>query len=395
MINDGYTHIFSISGPFGNPLQTAIMRLDLDLETIKLLLESSMVDINEQNSEGSTLLQLASEHGRTKETIESLVQLGANIQITDNEGSGVLHLAVIGGNKEAISFLVSQGLDINKTNEYGDTPMHFVEKTRRKNHYEMLKTLLDNGADSDCMNKKGSTLTHATSLWEHATCDDLKTWVSSMIDDGHVTWFTTTGEWNRTPLYHYITCMDVDLETLKLIIDSTKHDINRPDIYGTTILHLALDFGRSLDTIKNLLYLGADWRLNGFNGRTVIHYAVSGSNHEGFLYFKSLGADVNATDRSGETALIYCHYPRKKDYLGMTKLLLDNGANINVKDQYGQTLEKMMASKISRKSYQDWKEGMILLGYSSLFQENSKIKDYKIKEKKSILAKIFSFGRSK
>ncbi len=370
MIEDGNGNVFAIRGRNGRtPLQTAMLRLNLEFDTMNLILESSNVDIDQQDDKGSTLLQLAIEFGRSNQTIENLIQLGASTK-TKNEDI-VLHKAIWNGNIEVILKLISQGLDVNKKNEHGETPLHYVVGTNLKNHFEITKLLLDNGADLYARDKYGNTFAHDMALTSQVNCKDFKIWLFAMIKNGHAPLFTTGNQRKVTPLSLAIKRRNLDLETIKFIIDTFKHNINQPDDCGDTFLHLALSSGRGFDTIKTLLQLGADWKMKDFFGCSVLHCAVEGSNKEAFLYFKSLGADVNGTDRNGKTPLHYVTETRNKDYLGMTKFLLENGANLNAKNNNGDALESLMSSKVSTISeeYQAWKEEMIKLGLLSLTDE--------------------------
>ncbi len=370
LIEFGYAYVFAIRNCNGTtPLQSTMEYLDVDLITIKRILESSKVDINQPDNNGLTLLQLALINGRNMQTIKSLIQLGANFKTTDTHGFGVLHKAIFGGRKEVIEYLISLGLDINQKDKYGNTPLHCVRNTKLKNYFEITKLLLDAGADLLSRNNNGDTTAHLIASSNIVVPDDFKTWTTAMVKLGHGQLFTSLGYLDRTPLHCSMYRLDIDLETLRLITESSKLDLNQPDDNGYTILHLALCFGRKISTIKNILDTGADWEKKGIDDSNVLHYAVEGNNEEAFLYFKSLGANVNATNKYGQTPLHRVRLTKNYDFLGMTKFLLKNGADLNSRDVDGNTLHDLLSKDVRTEKYQIWKDGMVQLVQGSLSQE--------------------------
>ncbi len=369
MIDDGYSEIFAAPGQYHRtPLQAAMER-DLELNTVKMILKASRVNIDQPDDNGATLLHLALGFGKKLSIIKLLIQLGASIAVKGLASSHVLHFAVIGGNNEAIRYLISQGCDVNEINNDGNTPLHFVVFAKFKNYVELTKKLSDNGADLFAKNNSGNTLAHEISVSKLVSREDFRIWLTYMIENGYSSFFSELGEFNRNLLHSSLQRHDLDKETMKLIIESAKIDINQPDDNGSTVLHLALDFGRTLDTIKNLVSFRADWNRKGKDHCSIMHFAVAGSNKEAILYFKSLGADVNAKDVYGQTPLHKVRFVRTKDYLGMTKFLSENGANLNARDKYGQTLDQFMSACVTTEDYYSWKSGMALREHLSVFQD--------------------------
>lgn len=106
------------------------------------------------------------------------------------------------------------------------------------------------------------------------------------------------------------------------------------------------------DKVNRLLTLGADPNMTmNFSGRTPVFYTLS---HDGFpsqdpvlKKFKILktliehGADVDFQDSKGQTPLMLSTYPGCSDgctyKIGFTKLLIDKGAVLGIKDLTGNT----------------------------------------------------------
>lgn len=71
------------------------------------------------------------------------------------------------------------------------------------------------------------------------------------------------------------------------------------------------------------------------DGKTVLHKSVySEHSHVQVDEVLSAGADVNAVDREGKTAL---HHAAQRDYSKTAELLLFHGADTSIRDNYGRT----------------------------------------------------------
>jgi uncharacterized protein len=73
-----------------------------------------------QASKGPTALATSCMFGNLQ-AAQTLVRLGANVDLADSEGMTPLHLAVLGGHVEIVGLLLSSGASTSLTNEFGDT----------------------------------------------------------------------------------------------------------------------------------------------------------------------------------------------------------------------------------------------------------------------------------
>lgn len=135
-------------------------------ETIKIMNLIALPEFIEaiDNTGSTPLLLCVQEHSSSLIMISILLDIGANVKATDNEGKTLLHKLVIAIQFYNISFvddLLEKGLDINAIDNNGNTALHaFVNDNsiRRYSNYEgIIKRLVSNGADINRVNSSGET----------------------------------------------------------------------------------------------------------------------------------------------------------------------------------------------------------------------------------------------
>jgi ankyrin repeat protein len=110
------------------------------------------------------------------------------------DGDNALHCVVRWGDISAAKILIDAGIQINKAGDLGYTPLHVA---CMKGNVEMVKLLLDNGADLFALSEGDAPATTArlaghdqiwellTSLMKQVQSQDPKIWVRARIAQLH------------------------------------------------------------------------------------------------------------------------------------------------------------------------------------------------------------------
>lgn len=149
---------------------------------VKVLLDNGM-DINWKNEEGKSLILDISKYYNSlhkpkfctseiigvpdsKYKIETLINLGANINIQDNDGNGIIHYILSRDNigteeYDIIEMLIKNSVNINLQNNDGDTALHKISY-KKNNEYrdidmekKVISLLIENNADKNIKNNNG------------------------------------------------------------------------------------------------------------------------------------------------------------------------------------------------------------------------------------------------
>ena len=127
------------------PLLMAVGK-NYDSDIVARMIQNNS-DINVCNNSGNTPLHLAVANDN-RETIELLLNKGANIHAVNNE------LVLNGSNVDIVKLLLLKGTPLNQKNIDGDIPLHIAIRNKQE---EAVKLLIDSDSDLFVENKKGET----------------------------------------------------------------------------------------------------------------------------------------------------------------------------------------------------------------------------------------------
>ncbi len=330
------------------------------MEIVKYLIEKTL-DINNQDSEGTTALIMASKYGNL-ELAKLLIKKGAEINAKTKDGNTALKEAAdTRGHLELVKFLLENKADINAKTVDGTTALMTAV---RNNNLEVVRFLLENKADVNAKTKDGNTaLKYASKYPEivklfHANQEktsnisETQHKIYSMSNDEKVFLESIKAELAKKIDINKIgenletrlmaASKKGYLDTVKFLIEKGAN-INISAQYGGTALTKIADrplFPNQIEIIKLLLENNADINYRISRGKTTLILASQYGNLELVKLLVEKGADLNLKDEinnaqmGGYTALIMA---AQKNHLEIVKFLVENGADINLKDNAGYT----------------------------------------------------------
>jgi ankyrin repeat protein len=284
---------------------------------------------------GLTALHFATRQGHAK-SVKVLIEGGADInQVSAGVLASPLMIAIVNGHFDLATYLIDRGADPNLAAENGVAPLFAVlhcqwsdkaqtpqpraHLQQQTSYLELLRLLLDKGADPNARLKK--------KIWYAGYTQD-----NSGIDEIGATAFWRAAYAN-------------DVEAMRLLVTAGA-DPNIPTTAGRrqpggangsalpigapggTPLHAATGMGylqsyagnghriHPAGWMRGVRYLveelGADVNARDHEGNTPAHYAAARGDNAMLLYLVSKGADVTAVNRRGQTTIDAANGPRQR-----------------------------------------------------------------------------------
>ena len=153
-------------------------RIECNMMNLVLILNND-VDINIKDSHGYTLLHKAVEFGYI-ELIIYLIEKGANVNSKINDGKSILHsictITTVDEETEQnqhwiIKHLIENGANANSKTMNGESILHDVCK--QGGSYKVIQLLIDKQIDLNITNNKGNTVLHHLSVYSKQKYTDL------------------------------------------------------------------------------------------------------------------------------------------------------------------------------------------------------------------------------
>jgi ankyrin repeat protein len=264
----------------------------------------------------------------TLERIEILVEMkrkGADINLQD--ATALLRAAWSSKDPERISALVKAGTDVNARDKDGWTALMYA--TRYNQRVEVISVLLDSGADVNAQDKDGRT-----ALWwaVHPAIVASPEVISLLLRAGAEV--NLRDQNGQTPLWWAAGCQDSAVVSLLLKSGSDANVRGMP--YGQTPLMKSVEGNANPEVVPLLLQHGADVNAGDYAGRTALIYCAGSCDPALLSLLLNAGANVNARDKEGgETALMRAaKYSKNPE---VVSLLLDWGADAKVKSRERRT----------------------------------------------------------
>ncbi|XP_018574498.1 uncharacterized protein LOC108913430 [Anoplophora glabripennis] len=292
------------------------------LNVLKVLIDRG-IDVNGKFENGETLV-FGAARGERLNVIKYLIQKGANINSKDDRGRTVLHL--VSRKSRGVptaKLLIELGIDIHIKNMFGQTALYV---SAFRGVLGMVELLVKNGANINSKDEFGETALYAAASWGSLDC------VKFLSDNGAA--INVRDRKGNTTIH--LAAKRKRLEIVKFFV-ARGVDINIRNNFGQTALHVAASVADE-DTVQFLVGLGMDVNTTDNTGRTALHVAV-----ETFLanVEHTIDVDLPTTYEEGYTR----RYSEFQWVLSSFRFLIDQDADVNIKDKNGRTVLHLAAEK--------------------------------------------------
>ena len=290
--------------------------IENDMDKVLFLLESGAC-LNTRTCMGMSLINLAASRGLHK-MVNVLLENGAKIHDKEPDTENTpLHFAVENRHDNVVETLLKLGADVDTKNIHGYTPLMTAFS---QNQIAIAKMLLKNNANlKEATDKLGTNPLHIAVKKGHL---DL---IALLIEHGAD--IECRKKDGLTALLYAVGYKNID--ALQILIDHGAN-VNTPAIVKDAItpLQKACADG-SKNIVEMLLKNGVDIEAKNSHGKTALRYAVFFNKIEIVELLVKYKARIN-----GSEAL---HCAAKQGFKDTLKILLENGGDINDKDQKGLT----------------------------------------------------------
>ena len=245
-------------------------------------------DIKAQDISGTTPLHEAVRYGNI-EIARQLLSKSADVECRDSLGKTPL-LILVAPEKQAeiYDLLLSHGASVNQKDMYGDTVLHIASMTAM--HTQILEKLIKAGADVNARNKRGLTPL-ATSI-KHNNVQQVLFYTMNGAD------IHAKDAKEVTPLISVLGRNDNMYKSLIV-----KKNVSSTDSEGNTPLIIALKRNADFSKIEYIASLGSDINARNRDGESALFIAVKKNNRNAGELLLSRGADFFSANNKNVSPL--------------------------------------------------------------------------------------------
>lgn len=236
------------------------------------------------------------------------------LESRDYTNMSALHHTAGQRHDTTVRILLENGMDINVQNERGRSALF---QAIGSGHEPTIRLFLEHGADITLTDNFGWTALHVAAFQGHVSVGAL------LLDHGAD---INSGPRGMTPLH--IATLRKNLEFVDLLLEYDADMVLNAD--GDTPLSICRhhDAGVAAYVLRDLNIESHCATITG------LRVAASSGRDVRIRQLLERGADINARDEGGMTALLWA---ANKGSLSTIKLLVENGADVNVKSDWDST----------------------------------------------------------
>ncbi|XP_041479668.1 E3 ubiquitin-protein ligase MIB2-like isoform X1 [Lytechinus variegatus] len=272
-----------------------------DHDRVLEILSSSPENVNGKVNDKSALHK-ASARGHLK-VVKALIEAGADIEITTDDGHTPLHYAVDGDEPAVVKYLIEKGADIDRGSTRQRRAIH---RAAYGNFVDCARILINHGCDVNVQDREKDTPLHEAIITNSIDVAELLLAVPKLDT-------TLTNKRNMPPIL-FASLKDRP-ELVEMLGRHCPPSIPVTTSQGYTILHIAA-CNNHVQVMKTVLAIkdhGLCLDTKADNGATALHIAAEEGYSESVEYLLSQGADVNLQCSEGNSALHRLANAARKD----------------------------------------------------------------------------------
>ena len=281
------------------------------------------------------------------EAIKGLMEQGASPNSAKQFNESVLGNAAQYGHDEIVKILLDNGADVNNADGHGRcyTPLM---RAAMDGNLSTAKILLDNGADLDLRDSEGQTASHwafeypdvlsellVRGAQENIENDDGETPLQDVEKRGFYENIKMFSAWHSPESRKEIlfeACQEGKTRLVRgLLMAGSGHE--HISSHNDQAIHRAARTGH-VDTVRVLVEAGAEIESKEKMGKTSLIKAAEEGHLSTVKYMLDVGAEINAKDNQGRTAL---YRATARNHLEVVCELIDRHADRNIKTNYRYT----------------------------------------------------------